>query len=309
MIDIAAIATSSLLITAAVSSCLLGLLVLLRNPERITHRAFARLTLNLALWALGVFFIVHSHTEDAARNWIMITFVVASFLPATFYHFIAYFPDQKFKGLRWYFYLLYAGAFIVSALVNTTWYIVTVDVFPNEPPRVTYGRVFDVYTVMIVATMVLMFVNLFRKLRESEGIQRRQLEHVIASIFAGVGLASVTNVIAPFFQIQTMELYGPCFMVLMMAGLAYSMVRYHLMDIWFILSRTTVYAFVTVVVFVIYFSVVTLVHAAFSQVGMGRYDILSIALTSMMVALVIQPLRERTQLVLDRVILHCRYDT
>jgi nitrogen-specific signal transduction histidine kinase len=300
--------TSSLLITAAVSSFLLGLLVLVRNPERITHRVFALLTFNLTLWSIGVFFIVHSHTPDTARNWIMITFVVAGFLPATFYHFIGYFPDQKFKGLQWYLYLLYGGAFVLGMLVNTTWYIVNIDVSPSEPPHAVYGPVFDVYTVMIVLTMALMFVNLFQKLRHSEGIQRRQLEHVLASIFAGVGLASATNVIAPFFSIHTMELYGPCFMVLMMAGLAYSMVRYHLLDIWFILSRTTVYAFITVFIFILYFSVVTLVHVAFSQAGRA-YDILSIALTSLMVAVVIQPLRERAQLLLDRVIRHRRYDT
>lgn len=307
--DVSSIVTSTLLITAALSSCALGLLVLIRNPERITHRVFALLTFNLALWATGVFFIVHSHSDDAARNWIMLTFVVASFLPATFYHFIGYFPHQKFKGLQWYLYLLYAGAFALSALVNTHWYIVDVTVSDSAPPRVVYGKVFDAYTVMIVLTMALMFINLFRKLRNSEGIQRRQVEHVIASIFAGVGFASATNVIAPaLFRVNTMELYGPCFMVLMMAGLAYSMVRYHLLDIWFILSRTTVYFFITGFIFVLYFSVVTIVHAIFSQVG-PAHDILVIALTSMVVAVVIQPLRERAQLLLDRVIRHRRYDT
>lgn len=307
--DVSTIVTSSLLIAAALSSCALGLLVLIRNPERITHRVFALLTFNLALWATGVLFIVHSHEDSAARNWIMITFVVASFLPATFYHFIGYFPDQRFKGLQWYLYLLYAGAFALSALVNTHWYIVEVTVSDSAPPRVVYGKVFDAYTVMIVLTMALMFVNLFRKLRNSDGIQRRQVEHVIASIFAGVGFASATNVIAPaLFRVNTMELYGPCFMVLMMAGLAYSMVRYHLLDIWFLLSRTTVYFFITGFIFVLYFSVVTIVHAIFIQVG-PAHDILVIALTSMVVAVVIQPLRERAQLVLDRMIRHRRYDT
>ncbi len=309
MADVSTIVTSTLLITAAVSSCMLGLLVLVRNPERNTHRFFALLTLNLALWSAGVFFIVHSHTEETARNWIMVTFAVASFLPATFYHFIGYFPDQKFKGMTWYLYLLYTAAITLTALVNTRWYIVTLTPFDDAPPQATYGRVFDVYSIMIVTTMALMFVNLFRKLRHSQGIQRRQIEHVIASIFAGVGLASATNVIAlALFGVDSMQQYGPCFMVLMMAGLAYSMVRYHLLDIWFILSRTTVYAFVTVFVFILYFSVVTLVHAVFSQAGRA-YDILSIALTSMVVAVVIQPLRERAQLLLDRVIRHRRYDT
>lgn len=303
------IVTSSLLLLAALSSGLMGLLVLMRNPKRITHRVFALLALNLTAWSLGVFLIVHAQTEESARLWIMVTFAVASFLPATFYHFIGYFPDQKFKGMHGYLYLLYGAAFSLIALVNTRWYIVTLENPPGAPPEATYGIVFQVYTLMIVSTMILMFVNLFRKLRRSEGLQRRQIEHVIASIFAGVGLASATNVIAPaVFKVDNMQLYGPCFMVIMMAGLAYSMVRYHLLDIWFLLSRTTVYAFLTGFIFILFFSVVTLVHALLSQAG-PESTYLSIALTSMVVAIVIQPLRERAQLLLDRVIRHRRYDT
>lgn len=293
---------------AALSSCLMGLVVLMRNPERITHRVFALLTFNLSMWSMGVFLIVHSQSEESARLWIMATFAVASFLPATFYHFIGYFPDQRFRGMAWYLYLLYGMAFGLTALVNTRWYIKSLTFVPGDVPKASYGIVFEVYGVMLVATMVLMFVNLFRKLRKSEGIQRRQIEHVLASIFAGVGLASATNVIAPaVFDIDNTQLYGPCFMVLMMAGLAYTMVRYHLLDIWLVISRTTAHVVVTCIIFLMYFSVVTLTHAAFIQAG-PEYTILSIALTSMLVAVVIQPLRERAQLVLDRVIRHRRYD-
>ena len=304
------IITSALLLTAALSSCLMGLLVLMRNPERITHRVFALLTLNLTMWALGVFMIVNAQTDNSARLWIMVTFGIASFLPATFYHFIGYFPDQRFRGMTWYLYLLYGMAFGLTSLVNTRWYIVDLVNPPGEPPGAVYGIVFDIYSAMLVCTIVLMFANLFRKLRHNKGIQRRQTEHVIASIFAGVGLASVTNVIAPaLFKIDNMQIYGPCFMMLMMAGLAYSMVRYHLLDIWFVVSRTTVYAFVTVFIFILFFSVVTLVHAAFSSQAGEQYTYLSIALTSMVVAVVIQPLRERAQLLLDRIIRHRRYDS
>ena len=287
----------------------MGLVVLIRNPERITHRVFALLTLNLSMWALGVFFIVHCRNYDSARLWIMVTFGVASFLPATFYHFIGYFPNQHFKGIRWYLYFLYGGAFVLTALVNTDWYIVSLEVSPVLPPSAKYGPVFQAYTAMLVLTTVLMFVNLFRKLSHSEGIQRRQIEHVLGSIFGGLGFAIATNVLLPaLFDVNSMELYGPCFVVLMITGLAYSMVRYHLLDIWVIVSRTTTYAVVTVMVFVLYFSVVSLVHKGFSQAG-EAYDILSIALTSLVVAIVIQPIRERAQLLLDRVVRHRRYDT
>ncbi|MCF6283876.1 MAG: ATP-binding protein [Candidatus Hydrogenedentes bacterium] len=310
MTDVNSIITSVLLVAAAFSSCLLGLIVLIRNPERITHRVFALLTLNLTMWALGVFFIVHSHDADSARLWVMVTFGVAAFLPGTFYHFIGYFPDQNFKGMRWYLYLLYASAFVLTAMVNTDWYIQGLEVFPDKPPSVIeYGHVFHAYTVMIVVTMVLMFANLFRKLSRSEGIQRRQIEHVLGSIFIGISFAIATNVLLPaLFDVGSMELYGPCFLVLMMAGLAYSMIRYHLLDIWVIVSRTTTYAIVTVIVFILYFSVVTAVHTVFTQAG-PAYNILSIALTSLVVAIIIQPLREHAQLLLDRIVRHRRYDT
>lgn len=303
------IATTVALIAAALSSCLLGLVVLLRNPERNTHRFFAVLTMNLALWALGVLFILHSQTYESARIWIMATFGVAAFLPATFYHFIGYFPDQHFDGLRWYLYFLYASAFGLLAMVNTEWYIDELVVVPPAPPQVKYGPVFLAYTALIVVTLALMFGNLFRKLFRSQGIQRRQVEHVLGSIFAGISFGIGTNVLLPaFFDVGSLEVYGPCFVVLMMMGLAYTMIRYHLLDIWVIVSRTTSYGIVTAIVFLLYFSVVNVVYAVFSKAG-PRYDILSIALTSLVVAIIIQPLRERAQLIIDRLIRHRRYDT
>ncbi len=306
------IGTSVLLVMAVISSCLLGGVVFFRNPERTTHKAFAVLTLNLALWALGVLLIIHSHTYDTARLWIMVTFGVATFLPATFYHFIGHFPDQTFRGMRWYLYLLFASALVLTGLVNTEWYILDLQVSPFSPPSVVYGPVFKAYTLMIVATLILMSANLIRKLRRAEGIERRQLEHVLGSILGGLGFAIATNVIAPFFGVGDMELYGPCFLVLMMAGLAYSMIRYHLLDIWFIVSRTTTYAIVTAAVFILFSSVVTLVnivHRVFRTADTPAYEYLAIALTSLVVAIIIQPLREHAQLLIDRAIRHRRYDT
>ena len=308
MTDLNAIVTSALLIAAAFFSCGLGVLVLIRNPERITHRVFALLTATLALRSIGVLFIVHSHTDESARFWIMATFAVATFIPPTFYHFIGYFPDQNFRGMRWYLYLLYAVALGLTALVNTDWYILDLQVFPDRPPQAVYGGVFDTYTIMVVLTTALLCINLLRKHSLAQGIERRQIEHVLGSILGGLGFAIATNVFLPLLGINTMELYGPCFVVLMMAGLAYSMIRYHLLDIWVIVSRTTTYAIVTVMIFVLYFSVVSVVHKIFSQAGEAS-DILSIALTSLVVAIVIQPIRERAQLILDRVVRHRRYNT
>ena len=69
---------SALLLLSAALCCLLGVGVILRNPHKRTHRAFGVLTLNLALWALGVFLIIHSHEAARARFWVIATFIVAA---------------------------------------------------------------------------------------------------------------------------------------------------------------------------------------------------------------------------------------
>lgn len=298
---------SALLGLSAMSSLLLGVLVLFRNPGRHTHRIFAILTLNIALWAFGVMAIIHTHSEGAAHFWIAATFVVAAFLPATFYHFCGCFPNQRFDRYRGALATLYAGAAMVAVLPFTSWYLDELRVFADRPPIVKYGPGFFLYGFSIVASMALSFSSLLSKLRQAVGVQRRQIEHVFLGIFASTVLATVTNVLAPVLNIGTLELYGPCFMVFLMGVLAYSMVRYQLLDIWFIISRSSVYAVLTAAVVLIFLFSVSIVHWVFSAGGRTG-DVLTTALAAILIALVIQPLKERVQLVLDRAMLKRRYD-
>lgn len=298
---------SVLLGLSALSSLLLGAMVLYRNPNRHTHRIFAVLTLNIALWALGVMSIIHTRTETVAHFWITATFIVAAFLPANFYHFCGCFPNQRFDGYRSALATLYAGALLVAALPFTPWYLDELRVFADQPPIVVYGPGFFLFGFLVVASMAFSFGSLLSKLRHAAGVQRRQLEHVFLGIFASTVLATATNVLAPVLNIGTLELYGPCFMVLLMAILAYSMIRYQLLDIWFIVSRSTVYAILTAAVVLIFLFSVSIVHWVFSAGGRTG-DVLTTALAAVLIALVIQPLKERVQLVLDRAMLKRRYN-
>lgn len=298
----------TLILLSACSSVLLGGAVLFSNPWRRSHRLFALLTVNLSLWALGVLAIIFSDSEGMAAWWVRVTFVIASFLPAVFYHFIVTFPYQRLEGLRSVLWLLYGGAVFLSAGAFTPWYIREVIVFPDQPPLVHYGPLFYGYSIVAGISLTFSLTNLIRKVRQSIGIQRRQIEHVLVSFLAVAILGSFTNVLAPALRLGSMEIYGPCFVVLMVAGLAYSMMRYHLLDIWVIVSRTTVYGVVTAFVIATFLGVVSVVHWFISTGGQGR-DILTTALAALVVVLFIQPLKERVQLLLDRVVLHRRYDS
>ena len=298
---------SVLLGLSAASSVALGVLVLYRNPGRHSHRVFAFLTLNISLWASGVMAIIHSHTLLSAQIFISATFIVAAFLPATFYHFCGCFPNQRFDASRAGLFMLYAVAVVLSMLPFSPWYIESITVSGSAPPLVSYGPGFFLFGFQIVASMALSFGNLLGKLRTAVGVQRRQLEHVLLGVFASTVLATTTNVLAPVLNYGTLELYGPCFMVFLMAVLAYSMVRYQLLDIWLIASRSTVYAILTATVVLIFLFSVSVVHWVISSGGRTR-DVLTTMLAAVLIVLVIQPLKERVQLVLDRAMLKRRYD-
>ncbi len=128
------ILATTLILLSALSSALLGGAVFFSNPWRRTHRRFALLTANLSLWALGVLAIIHSHSPLMASFWIRMTFVVASFLPAVFYHFIVIFPYQRFEGNRWVLRFLYGGAVFLSLGAFSPWYIDHIELFPIAPP-------------------------------------------------------------------------------------------------------------------------------------------------------------------------------
>lgn len=303
------LAPTILLAISCTLCALLGIFVLLNNPQRRTHRHFAWLTANLALWAFGVVMIIHCHTEDSASFWLRIAFTIAAFLPASFYQFITVFPYQRFVGSRPWLATLYTGGGLCSlAAILSPWYVKNIEVFPDSPPVVIYGPMFYGFSILVGLSILVSSGNLVRKLRKTAGIQRRQIEHVLFGLGSTGLLASITNVFAPALKIGAMELYGPCFVVLMIAVFAYAMLRYHLLDIWLIVSRTTVYAIVMGFVIATFLGTVSMVHWGFSHAGRTN-DFLTTALAALVIVVVLQPLKERVQLLLDRIVMHRRYDS
>lgn len=299
---------TTLLLAAGISSCVLGAFVLFNNPWRRTHRVFAALSLNLTLWAFGVLAIIHCRNESTAVFWLTATFMAACFLPTMFYHFICVFPHQRFEGNPRILALFYLYSAILALLsLVTPWYIVHLEVFPGAPPAAVYGPVFFAYGALISVSLIVSVRNLAAKVRQATGIQRRQVEHVLISLLTTAVFASATNVFAPVFKVGSLQHYGPCFVGLMIAGLAYSMVRYHLLDVWVIISRTTVYAIVTGFVIATFLGTVSLVHWGFSHAGRTS-DLLTTTLAALVIVVVLQPVKERVQLLLDQLVLHRRYD-
>ncbi len=299
---------TTLLVFAAASSCVLGGLVLFRNPFKHTHRLFALLSLNLPLWALGVLCIIHSTDEAAARFWLRATFMVAGFLPVTFYHFVVYFPNQRFDGILPVLLLLYTWAIAQLFLTFTPWYIQHLYVSADAPPQVIYGPIFKTYGLFVLLSISCIIANLVAKVSRANGVERRQIQHLLLGIGLCTTLSAATNVLAPLAGVASTEAYGPVFSFLMMAVFAYAMVRYHLMDIWVLISRTTIYASITVFVTGVFIGTVFLVRWMLSGGSSAARELVSAVAAAVVIVLVLQPIKERLQILVDRAVLKVHYD-
>ncbi|HRK36347.1 MAG TPA: histidine kinase N-terminal 7TM domain-containing protein, partial [Candidatus Hydrogenedentes bacterium] len=304
--------TSGFLILSSVSCVVLAGIVGFRRQRTATHRAFIVLCANLLFWSLGVLSIIHADSETSARYLVIATFWSACSLPSAYYAFIVYFPRDKFDGSKWVLGLLLSGGVTLAALslLPGDAYIRELRIVPGAPPVVEYGPVFSALSVMYLFVFTTMHANLIRKLRRATGLERRQIQHVFLGILSTTALGAFTNVVAPMMGIRDLQPYGPVFTVFMMGFFAYAIVRYHLLDVWVILSRATVFATASSVVALVFLGSVTGIHWVLRGIDMSDdlRNTMPTVVAALVIVLILQPIKERVQLVLNRVVMRRRYD-
>ncbi len=227
------------LMTAALSLCL-GIVVLARNRKKSTHQAFALLAANMMLWALGVTAVINSDSAGEARTWIILTEMIACFLPATCYLFTGFFPQGHFQGSRIVFGVLLGVGVVLAGLAPTPLYVREVTYIEHMPPRLVHGPAINAVMLNILAAIFAIHTNLRRKLRQCEGQSRRQTQFVMFGIYSIAVIGIVGNLLAALLDIGLFHAYGPLSTGLLMGIFAYAMIRFHLLDTRVLVSRVLV---------------------------------------------------------------------
>ena len=319
--------TTGLLVATAISALLMGLFVWSRSPSRIDHAAFLLVTLNVALYAVGVGVVFTTTSPDVAEALLRFTFVISAFLPASLFLFLELFPrplpaadaepGQPRTSLA-----LSLAVVVVSLLVATATftplYGLRVELIPNAPPEVWQtGLANDALGVFIVLCYCLALARMLRKLWRASGLVRRQIQYVLLGIFVSSGLAIGTNVLMPLLGSVPSQPYGPSFFLIMVAFFGYAMMRYHLLDVWVIVGRTTLYALLTFGTAFIFLGSVWLVQLAIPRSGLSGMGgeslvdsgLLSSFIAAVLVVMIILPLRNRLQTAIDRALVKREYDS
>ena len=283
----------------AVACFVFGVIVLARHRRKATHQAFMLLTLNLSVWAVGVFAVTQSTDVASATFWITVTEIVACFIPASIYTFIGFFPKGRFDGSRGFLITVYVWSLLLAASNFTPWYIVDVVVEPGSLPSTVHGPAFIGYTVLFLVTVGAVYAHLRRKLKHGVGIDRRQIQYVMFGAFITIALGALAIVPLDNEQIQA---FTPLSLVFLLGIYSYAMIRFHLMDTRVLLSRFVV--LMTGTMFV------ATVLGLFMAVGgiLELSQIAPILLATLVIVLSLQPVEKAARKFVDGTLLKHGYN-
>ena len=252
------------------------------------------LFVSLALFTFGTSTFVYTLEALAVRYpvWTVPVDLLHFFGSASFGLFLYLFPDGRFvpRWVRWVALILIACQ--IPRYLFPDWYM---------NPSTLYIRVYSALWVVALGTIV--YSQAYRYRRISSATQRQQTRWVILGIATAlVGLLGVSFVLDTFFPPEAVVAYliGTAIsyltMLLIPLSIGVAMLRYHLFDVNLVVNRTLVYGALSAGVIGLYVLVVGGVGVVLRVQGNLLVSILAAGL----IAVLFQPLRERLQRAVNR---------
>jgi hypothetical protein len=236
-------------------------------------------------------------------NWFPSLALVATFL-------LLLFPNGQLLSPRWRWVAwstAIAIAVVVTAMAIALWpgrRDIALGVSADESNMPSpLGAVVVAAGVILVLGVVASVGSLVVRFRRSRGVERQQLKW-----FTFAGAFGAASVMAAFLPVES-NLLG---VVLIAGGLsipaaaAIAILRYRLYDIDVVINRTLVYGSVTALLAGAYLGCVLLLQYALHPVTKGNG--LAVALSTLAVAALFRPVRNRIQALVDRRFYRRKYD-
>jgi hypothetical protein len=171
----------------------------------------------------------------------------------------------------------------------------------------------DLGTALVLLGALAAILSLVLRLRRARGVERQQIKLLVPALAVYVaaqaavvytvsrsweGFSSATNLT---FVLQSFA----SVLVAVAAGVA--ILRHHLFDIDLIIRRTLVYAVVTATLGAIYLGAVVLLQGLFVRLT-GQESTLAVVASTLAIAALFRPLRNRVQRLVDHRFYRARYD-
>lgn len=281
----------------------LGLFVLLRNPVNVINKRFCIVANTFCIWAFFILFTLQTTDPVVATFRLRLVFCAATFIPSTLFYFTLVFPDKLESFINRYFCISF---FVISAILASFPSLIVESVsFEKHLLRPTYGPLFAVFCSYFVACTAYSIYILYKKSICYYGIKKLQIQYFYFGIASSLFLGTITNFILPAIHVWHVESFVPLVTAPILIAVAYAIVKYHLMDISVVIKKSTVYAMLSIILSVIYFTA-GLIMSRILPVSEYKETVMNIVSIIVMV-LTFVPARESIQYFIENSLFRTRY--
>jgi two-component system NtrC family sensor kinase len=242
--------TNLLLLFSFLINLALGILVYKKNVKhKQINLTFSILSWACGAWALSVLLIYFSKQKHWMLFWGEMSFATSSLAAATFFYFSLLFPKGNPEKIRKVLLVLFPLYFLLILLIFSGLILLDVSHTPFGF-QTNYGRVYPFFSIFIFGCILFGLYFLIMKYKKSAGIERLQIKYCFLGMFFSSIIGIFSNLILPLLGTSRLSGLGPSFTIIMVAFIAYSIVKHRLMDINIVFRKGTTYGLLMVLLFI-----------------------------------------------------------
>lgn len=211
-----------ILIIIAVFNFLMATVILLKNRRSIINLSFAMVVAFAGLWIIGIAIFSSTLNMEAAVAWARLYYFAAAVIPLAFVVFANYYPyPLKIINEVGFLYLLFPFLVVVFIIFHPTLFLETATHYDwgNDANVKQLGHL--TYTFYFCSYVIWAYVILFKKLKNSEGINKKNLSLVMAGTMLSYAFGITFDLILPLLGNYKLIWIGPYFTVITLLFLAY----------------------------------------------------------------------------------------
>ena len=218
-------------------SSIFGLLIFLKSPRNISHKLWLLFSFTVAVWSYSYFFWQISSLRIHALLWCRILTAAAIFIPVTLLHFLLVWLGlfQKKKKIIYFCYGVNSIAFVLSF---TSLFIKNVSPILSFKYWPQAGIAYLPFLVFWGWLVLYCWYIMFREIKTASPQKRTQIKYILLGAIIGFSGGS-TNY--PLWYGIKIFPYGNILVSIYIGLMSYAILRYRLMDIKVVITRTGVF--------------------------------------------------------------------
>jgi signal transduction histidine kinase len=216
----------------------LGFYVYIQRKKNPVNIAFSLITLSVFSWTIAMIAFRWSGTYLSALWWCRILYFFPVFIAPSLLYFSLVFQRIEVKIKKSEIFLIYLFPFIIGALSFVPNFIINNVVLRHGAEKEIYfGAGYPIYFVFYFVYFSWTFFNFLKKLNQADILGKKQMRWVILATFTPVTTGLVTNLILPWGFIFSYNWIAQASAIFFIAGIAYAIVKYQLMNIKLIVAQ------------------------------------------------------------------------